>query len=74
MCAVRNKDLTWPEEMSQLAKNKMLKKDDGTFWFEIFSSFCFYVSFLFCFSLLSFIFSIFHLTVSLLSAGGMCSR
>ena len=45
MCAVRNKDLTWPEEMSQLAKNKMLKKDDGTFWFEIFSSFCFYVSF-----------------------------
>ncbi|BFZ19073.1 hypothetical protein BsWGS_22113 [Bradybaena similaris] len=25
---VRNKDLTWPEEMSQLAKNKTLKKDD----------------------------------------------
>ncbi|XP_052801941.1 ubiquitin carboxyl-terminal hydrolase 32-like [Mya arenaria] len=24
---VRNKDLTWPEEMSQLAKNKNLKKD-----------------------------------------------
>ncbi|ESO97937.1 hypothetical protein LOTGIDRAFT_153048 [Lottia gigantea] len=25
---VRNKDLTWPEEMSQLAKNRSLKKDD----------------------------------------------
>ncbi|CAL1537349.1 unnamed protein product, partial [Lymnaea stagnalis] len=25
---VRNKDLTWPEEMSQLAKNKTPKKDD----------------------------------------------
>ncbi|XP_041349176.1 ubiquitin carboxyl-terminal hydrolase 32-like [Gigantopelta aegis] len=25
---VRNKDLTWPEEMSQLAKNKTMKKDD----------------------------------------------
>ncbi|KAH9503865.1 Ubiquitin carboxyl-terminal hydrolase 32 [Bulinus truncatus] len=25
---VRNKDLTWPEEMSQLAKNKTAKKDD----------------------------------------------
>ncbi|XP_071094049.1 ubiquitin carboxyl-terminal hydrolase 32-like isoform X1 [Haliotis cracherodii] len=25
---VRNKDLTWPEEMSQLAKNKTLKKED----------------------------------------------
>ncbi|KAK7088275.1 hypothetical protein V1264_022210 [Littorina saxatilis] len=25
---IRNKDLTWPEEMSQLAKNKTLKKDD----------------------------------------------
>ncbi|KAL8573322.1 hypothetical protein ACOMHN_032784 [Nucella lapillus] len=25
---IRNKDLTWPEEMSQLAKNKTLKKDE----------------------------------------------
>ena len=27
--SVRNKDLTWPEEMSQLAKNKTIKKDQG---------------------------------------------
>ncbi|XP_005089176.1 ubiquitin carboxyl-terminal hydrolase 32 [Aplysia californica] len=26
---IRNKDLTWPEEMSQLAKNKTVKKDDA---------------------------------------------
>ena len=36
--------------------------------------FVFMCLFLFPFSFLSFVFSIFHLTVSLLSAGGMCSR
>ena len=28
--SVRNKDLTWPEEMSQLAKNKTIKKEQGS--------------------------------------------
>ncbi|XP_071178506.1 ubiquitin carboxyl-terminal hydrolase 32-like [Mytilus edulis] len=27
---IRNKDLTWPEEMSQLAKNKTLRKEAGS--------------------------------------------
>lgn len=26
---VRNKDLTWPEEISQLAKNKTCRKEQG---------------------------------------------